>query len=323
MFTAELDRHLIKVLKNASKLFSIFVTLIGCLVLIGWYFDIQILKSVLPPWATMKPNTALCFVLSGLALNFLRSKQKLKRRVAQGLALAITTVGLLTLSQYLFGWNLGIDQLLFKEPLEALHTYSPGRMSAIIATNFSLMGFALWLAADRSIYYRPVQIFALITALTNLQVLIGYFYGVEPIFGSSSFTYTAIHSAIGFVLLSFGILFAFPTKGLMNLIVSNSAGGMTARVLLPAALAIPLSLGWLRVYGENQGWFDHAFGLSFHVMGNVAAFTGLIWYCTKGLIRLDVKRKHAEDALKTAYAELELKVQERTGRYAFLYRRHD
>jgi|GEM_PF-1082552 len=312
MFTAELDRHLINVLKNASKALAIFITLIGSTVLVGWYFNILILKSVLPQWVAMKPNTALCFVLSGLALNFLRSKQKLKRQVAQCLALVIATVGLLTLLQYLFGWNLGIDQLLFQEQPGVLHTYSPGRMSAMIAVNFCLMGFGLWLAAERNIHYQLVQLFALITALTNLQVLIGYIYRVKPIFGLSSFTYTAIHSAIGFVLLSLGMLFAFPTKGVMSLLVSNSAGGITARLLLPAALGIPLTLGWVRVLGEKEGWFDHAFGLSFHVMGNVAAFTALIWYCAKGLVRSDIKRKQAETALRTAYAELEVKVQERT-----------
>ncbi|HEY9804528.1 MAG TPA: EAL domain-containing protein [Leptolyngbyaceae cyanobacterium] len=312
MITAALDRHLINILKIASKRISILVTLVGCAVLIGWSVDIQILKSILPQWVAMKPNTALGFVLSGLALNFLDSKQQLKRQLAQGLAVVVATLGLLTLSQYLFGWNLGIDQLLFLEPPGALHTYSPGRMSAMIAVNFSLMGFALWLTAQRSVRYRPVQVFALITAFTNLQVLIGYLYGVEPIFGLSSFTYTAIHSAIGFLLLSLGILFAYPTKGLMSLVISNSAGGMTARVLLPAALVVPLSLGWLRVFGEKVGWFDHAFGLSLHVTGNVVAFTGLTWYCTKWLYRLDIKRKQAEDALRTAYTQLEVRVEERT-----------
>jgi TRAP-type mannitol/chloroaromatic compound transport system permease large subunit len=48
----------------------------------------------------MKPNTALGFVISGLALNFLHSTQKLKRRISQGLALATVLLGLLTMSQY-------------------------------------------------------------------------------------------------------------------------------------------------------------------------------------------------------------------------------
>ncbi|MBD2227336.1 MULTISPECIES: bifunctional diguanylate cyclase/phosphodiesterase [Calothrix] len=312
MIPAPLDRHLINALNHTSKVISICVTLVGCAVLIGWNFDIQIFKSIVPQWVAMKPNTALGFVLSGLALNLLQSKQELNRRLAKSLAIAIALLGLITLSQYLFGWDLGIDRLLFTEAPGALHTYSPGRMSAMIAVNFCFIGLALWLIAERSIRYRQVEIFALITALTNIQVVIGYIYGVKPIFGLSSFTYTAVHSATAFIFLSLGILFAAPYGSLMSLVISNSAGGLTARVLLPAALAIPLSLGWMRVFGEKLGWFDHAFGLSFHVMGNVAAFTGLIWYCAKGLYRLDIKRLQAEAALRTAYAELEVRVEERT-----------
>ncbi|BAY32386.1 diguanylate cyclase/phosphodiesterase with PAS/PAC sensor(s) [Nostoc carneum NIES-2107] len=312
MLEAPLEQHLINALKNASKTISICIILAGSAVIIGWYFDIQILKSILPQWVAMKPNTALGFVLSGLALNLLHSSRKLKLRVAQALALAIALLGLLTLSQHLFGWNLGIDQLLFSDKVGAIHTSSPGRMSPVSALNFSLIGSALWLATQRNIYYRQVQILALMTSLTSLQVLIGYIYGVKPLFGLSSFTHTAVHTAISFFLLSLGTLFADPSHGLMSLVISHSAGGMTARVLLPAAIAIPFILGWLWVFGEKIGLFDQAFGLSLHVIGNVIAFTGLVWYCAKFLSRLDIKRQQAEAALRTAYAELELRVAQRT-----------
>ncbi|MBD2242221.1 bifunctional diguanylate cyclase/phosphodiesterase [Nostoc sp. FACHB-888] len=308
-----LDQHLINVLKVISKFISVFVTLVGFVVLIGWYFDIQVLKSILPESVSMKPNTAIGFVISGLALNFLHSTQKLKRRISQGLALAIALLGLLTMSQYFLGWDLGIDQLLFTDKSAAITTSNPGRMSPISALNFSLMGSALWLCADRSIRYRQVQIIALITALTSLQVLIGYIYGIKPLFGLSLLTHTAIHTGITFLLLSVGTLLVAPSEGLMGLIISNSAGGITARVLLPAAIIIPFTLGGLRVFGEKVGLFDNAFGLSLHVIGNVTAFTGLIWYCAKGLYRLDIKRQRAEEALRTAYAELEVRVEKRTG----------
>lgn len=47
--------------------------LVGVGVLIGWSFNITALKSVQPGWGSMKPNTALGFILAGIALLSARS----------------------------------------------------------------------------------------------------------------------------------------------------------------------------------------------------------------------------------------------------------
>ncbi|WP_341529077.1 EAL domain-containing protein [Nostoc sp. UHCC 0302] len=309
MTVVQSDRRLLTVLKATSQIAGMFVALVGCAVLVGWLVDNQTLKSILPEWIAMKPNTALGFVLSGLTLNFLKSTAKLKRRLAQGFALAVTILGLLTISEYTFGWNLGIDQLLFFDN-SAIST--PGRMSPISAFNFVLIGFALWLSTSARLRYQLVQLLALLTTLTSLQVLMSYIYGAKALFGLAHLTHSAIHTAITFIVLSLGTLFIAPSEGWMSLVVSNSAGGTTARVLLPAAIAIPFGLGWLRVLGEQLGLFDTAFGLSLHVIGNVIAFMGLIWYCAKRLYGVDIQRQQAEEALRVAYAELEVKVEQRT-----------
>jgi methyl-accepting chemotaxis protein len=57
-------------------------------------------------------------------------------RYAQILAAIVLGIGLLTLIQYGFGINLGIDQLLFKESATAVATSAPGRMAANTALNF-------------------------------------------------------------------------------------------------------------------------------------------------------------------------------------------
>jgi hydrogenase-4 membrane subunit HyfE len=47
---------------------SIFTMLLGGVVLCGWVFNIPSLTRINPGWNTMVPSTALCFMLSGLAL---------------------------------------------------------------------------------------------------------------------------------------------------------------------------------------------------------------------------------------------------------------
>jgi hypothetical protein len=98
--------------QRVAKVAAAFVVSIGCLVLIGWILDIDILKSLLPGLVTMKANTALGFVLSGTSLFLLiepSSKQRLAGRLC---SLFVIAICLATLVEYVLGWNLGIDQWL-------------------------------------------------------------------------------------------------------------------------------------------------------------------------------------------------------------------
>lgn len=117
--------------------------------LIGWWLGIEVFKRGFPGSpATMKVNTALCFVLSGLSLwLFLKAGNKGKRTIqnypdsstfqlldfptlviSRVCAIAVTTIAALTLCEYLFGWNLGIDEILFLDSPTSMTTLYPGRM---------------------------------------------------------------------------------------------------------------------------------------------------------------------------------------------------
>src|SRR5205823_1018443 len=51
-----------------SRSCAIFVAMVGAAVLAGWALDLPAVKGLGPGWATMKANTAACFLLTGLAL---------------------------------------------------------------------------------------------------------------------------------------------------------------------------------------------------------------------------------------------------------------
>jgi len=122
--------------------------LIGLLGFAGWLFHVHLLKTILPGLVTIKANTAICFVLFGISL-WLQRKEPTRTRdtrrwAARALALIIAVVGALSLTEAAFGWDLGIDQLLFKElPEEAFGSVRPGLMSQVTAANFLLLGLAL------------------------------------------------------------------------------------------------------------------------------------------------------------------------------------
>src|SRR5580700_2259744 len=99
---------------------AIGVTALGCLVLYGWAFHIEALKSILPGLVTMKVNTALGLIFSAASLllqlpDASRPALTTRARIAHFLALLVTSIGAAALAEYVFGLNLGIDQLFLRD----------------------------------------------------------------------------------------------------------------------------------------------------------------------------------------------------------------
>lgn len=73
-FTAEVDVTTPQRWEDArfwlmlAKLAGAVAAAIGISVLLGWMLDNAVLKSIHPDWVAMKANTAICFLLCGMAL---------------------------------------------------------------------------------------------------------------------------------------------------------------------------------------------------------------------------------------------------------------
>ena len=89
-----------------------FVACIGALALTGWVLDLDVLKGA-GGAITMKRNAALGLVACGLSLRAYVSSRRALRWLSPLLALCAGAIGILTLSQHVAGWNLGIDELMF------------------------------------------------------------------------------------------------------------------------------------------------------------------------------------------------------------------
>ena len=291
---------LVAALRRFSQFASGTAILVGGAVLVGWLFDVTALKSILPIWVTMKANTALAFVLAGVALWMTRPEQTSQNpgHFGQGCAAACGLIGLLTLSEHLFGWDLKIDQLLFADRSSALETAHPGRMAPITALNFLLLGGALLLLEVKARHsHRPAHGIALVVSLTGLMALICYAYDPQYLTVASA-TKMALHTALLFTLLPLGILCVRPERGLITVITSEAEGGRMARRLLPAAIGIPIVLGWLKLTGEMGGLYSARFGETLYTTLNVASFAILIWWNAKTSNTKDIERRHAEQRFR-------------------------
>jgi PAS domain S-box-containing protein len=311
----------IAAVQSFSKKASIAVIAIGCTVILGWIFDLQLLKSILPGLVTMKANTAVCFILGGFSLFMLqRRRAKLTagkhQKIADSLIFSgsflIILISLLTLAQYRFNLDLGIDQLLFKESYALTSAGIPGRMAPNTAAAFLLLGRALLLLSERRPKYLRVQILSCCAFLIAFMGLIGYIYGKALFYKIGDYTGMALHTSAAFMLLSFGILFACPERGLIAVIASERAGGTMARRLLPQAIIIPPLVGYFILLGERLQAYRPEVGISLLSVLNVMIFSVLIWQNAKTLCTADRKRYRAELGLRKAKLDLETKVEKRT-----------
>ena len=117
---------------------------IAAVVLLGWAIDAHVLRAFSTGAVAMKTNAAVGVVMAGVAVLVKVGDPPRRRRLAgDGLGLACTVLGLVTLAEYVTGWQPGIDELLFSEPLTAVRTSSPNRMAASAALCLVLLGAAV------------------------------------------------------------------------------------------------------------------------------------------------------------------------------------
>lgn len=298
-------------LHTLSRATSGLAILVGLLALLGWMLDIDFLKSILAGQDATPPNTAIAISLIGLALWQLQTEQPrgTRLRVAQVCAVGAAMIGLLTLSEYLFGWNLGIDHLLFADSHFPVEASILDRMAPGTAMSLFLLGGALLLLCRRADHW-PTQVLALAVTWIAFLACLGHLYGAELLYGmvcigedceaSSNlprFTAMALPTAVMLGLLALGLLASRPNYGLMEIVSSDSAGGLVARRVLPAAIIIPTALGWLNVSLMETVFIQPNLGAAVVASVDIVAVGGLLWWSARSLFRIDMQRRLMEREL--------------------------
>lgn len=291
-----------------SRLLATAVIAMGCLALLGWLLDVPTLKSLYPGWVSVKPNTAVGLLLAAVALFLGTGPEpgRAWRRAATLCATGALALGALTLLEHFFGVDLGIDELLFREPPSAPRTPTPGRMAPLTAANLVLLAVALLLLPLRTRRGRRTSYsLALLAALSAFLAAVGYLYGVPGLYGQSQYTAMALPTALAFLMLSAGILFAHPGEGPMAVVSSEGLGGRMVRRLLPATLLIPIVLGYLRLVADRLG-MSVPIGVAL-LITSVSLLSGaIVWWNALALDRADAARQRATDELRAETWALDL-----------------
>lgn len=189
-----------------STLNALLIIIIGILVLIGWHFNISILTSFNEEFVSMKANTAISFLISGILLFLLHHQYFLSKVIVRILAAAITLIGVLTLLQYTFGFNIGIDELFYNDFTVTVGTSHPGRMAPNTAFNFVLIGLAFYLFTLENFHKKSIIVFLIVTPITiSLLSIAGYVLELTELTGLVSYTQMALHTSVTFILVCSGL----------------------------------------------------------------------------------------------------------------------
>jgi PAS domain-containing protein len=188
-------------------------------------------------------------------------------------------------------------------------------MAAMTALGHALVGTAeLGLEHPRAI--AASQWLVVAAGFVGLLNVLGYAYhlqGLDQLLSAASAsTEMAVHTGAAFVVLAIAVLCARPDRGPMAVVTSESAGGVVARRLLPAAVGLPVLLGWLRLMGERAGLWTFPTGWGLLVVTTLALFVVIIWRSARTLHLTDARREQAEEALRRAHKDLEAQVRQRT-----------
>ena len=271
---------------------STAAVLVGILVLIGWSFNIELLKTALPGYSSMEVSTAVAFILLGISLNeFAHHDWRRSRLIAQSTAVLVLLIAGGSIFEQVAGVKFGIDALL--SPADS----QQAPMSVLGGACLIMLAVALLLSPSRRLWTgRLLQGLVLVTLLLSGLCLVGYAYDITSLFRVDPYTSLAIHTAATLVVVCIGVLYARPDLEIMAPIRSQRLGGLAARTLLPAAVSVPLLLGWVKLQGEELGLYQLEFGTAVHTVSTIIAFAVLVWYCARTLNQADEQRDLAQRA---------------------------
>lgn len=288
-------KHRNTILTWITLALGIALVLLGAAVITGWHTNTPLLVQILPAYIAMVYNTALGFIFSGIALLALVNGN---RRLVMTCAGFIMAIGLLTLLQYLFQTDLGIDNFFIEHDIN-VKTSHPGRLAPNTALCFFLAGLALILAQQKTQKWIVASGLGSIVTGLGFIAFTGYLIGFKGAYGWGHLPPMAVHTSLGVAILGTGILSYCWIQSSANTNTPKNWLAVPAGFLI---ITITVSL-WQAFHVEEVFTVARFFVLLFGIiLAVVISFT---------LHLLQESRHYASELAKMHEAQ-ELKVQNRT-----------
>ncbi|MET0211419.1 MAG: ATP-binding protein [Vicinamibacterales bacterium] len=297
-------------LRSCPWLCGGFSIVVGTAALAAWLFDRPELTSIAAGLPPVMPNAALMAVLEGTALVLLAPFAAGRRRAVTGTLCAgvAGAIAGLTLSEWMFGADLGIDRILLTPREVSVREYA-GRPSSEVATAFAAVAVALVTINHRiSRGLRPAEILAFISGLISLVALLGYLFKIAAFYGPATllpYTGMSILTAVVVLALSIGIMTARIDVGVFSILMAQDSGGIVARQLM-ASLLVFAPIVCALAFATRLGALSAPLGAALIVLLAGVGGGGLILRVSRRLSQLDAGRQQAEEQLRLSQERLEL-----------------
>jgi len=292
----------------------VVVALIGLGALAGWGTGQRVLSGIRSGFIPMAPNTAIGFLLLGIALLVLPGEHGSwwRKGVAAGAAAFVAGLAGFRLVEYALSIDLGVHSWFLRVPSEQLGLAPVGRMSLFTALSCEAASLAALLCAPaqgrRALDCAGLLSLAVLTS--GLVFSLGYLYAAPLLYGGTAIP-MALNTAAAFCVLGVGLIAAAGPGALpLRPFVGQSIRARLLRAFLPFAVAIVLISDWLT---QAVAWFADPKAMALASAVSVAVATviaaAMCWFFAD---RIGGQLDRAEVELKSANELLEVRVRDRT-----------
>ncbi len=216
---------------------------LGLLVLLGWQFDLLLLKSGMPGQSATQPLTAVCFCLCAASLGLSGGSSRVQRMLMNLCALLPLLVVILTLWQNALDTDWGLDRFVFPDAVEHEQTgqfLRPGRTPGATLLGIAMLACCLLLIRERSRAANRLYVaLATVGLLFSLTVVLAYAFSLKVLYAMGLYAHVSLNSGIILGVLFAGVLLRKPDVGWIRVLSGGTVGGQSARrLLLTAALVL-------------------------------------------------------------------------------------
>jgi CheY-like chemotaxis protein len=281
---------------------------LAVLILLGWAWDLTILKSGLPGQRATQPLSAVCFGLSALALALSTERCVLCRffrLVCAGLVLLVVVA---TVWQNALDIDWGLDQLLFSDAVvheQPGQFLRPGRPAAGTLVALGLSCVCLLLIEVRSAAGRALYVWlATAGALVAATVLLAYAYSLHAVYTMGFYAHVGFNSGIELGVLSYGLLLRRPDLGWVRQLAGDSVGAASARRLLLWTGPLLIVLAAIVRLGNSAELHGAGFEVTLLTVGGSGLLLAALLAHSRRLDALETLRHNVTSDLRQAETQL-------------------